>query len=105
MARRLRLEYPGAIYHVMSRGDRKEPIFKDDRDRRKFIESLGEACLKTTWQVHALCLMKNHFHLVVETPQANLLGGMMWFLGTHSHLAHLLCWHNCKLTELHNTID
>lgn len=85
MARKLRVEYPGAIYHVMNRGDRREPIFRDETDRRRFIETLGEACEKTAWQVHAYCLMLNHFHLVVETPQANLVGGMKWFLGTYTN--------------------
>ncbi len=65
MARKLRVQYPGAIYHVMNRGDRREAIFHDDEDRRLFLEALGEACEKTGWQVHALCLMPNHFHLVV----------------------------------------
>lgn len=82
MARKLRVQYPGAIYHVLNRGDRREPIFRDDEDHRRFLETLGEACEKTGWQVHAYCLMLNHFHLVVETPQANLVAGMKWFLGT-----------------------
>ncbi len=84
MARKLRVEYPGAIYHVMNRGDRREPIFKDDLDRRRFVETLGEACTKTSWEVHAYCLMENHFHLVLETPLANLVAGMKWFLGTYT---------------------
>ena len=84
MARKLRIEYPGALYHVMSRGDRREAIFKDDKDRERFLETLGQACGKTGWQVHAWCLMPNHFHLVVETPQANLVAGMKWFLGTYT---------------------
>ncbi len=84
MARKLRVEYPGSIYHVMNRGDRREPIFKDDADRQRFIETLGEACAKTGWQVHAYVLMPNHFHLVVETPQPNLVAGMKWFLGTYT---------------------
>jgi putative transposase len=85
MPRKLRLEYPGAIYHLMNRGDRREPIFKDDDDRRAFLELLGECCLKTGWQVHALVLMPNHFHLVVETPQANLVAGMKWLLGVYTN--------------------
>jgi len=84
MARKLRVEYSGAIYHVMNRGDRREAIFKDDGDRHRFIETLGEACGKTGWQVHAYVLMPNHFHLVVETPQPNLVAGMKWFLGTYT---------------------
>jgi REP element-mobilizing transposase RayT len=84
MARKLRVEYPGAIYHVMNRGDRREPIFKDDEDRQRFLVTLGEACDKTGWQVQALCLMPNHFHLVVETPRGNLVAGMKWLLGTYT---------------------
>ena len=84
MARKLRVQYPGAIYHLMNRGDRREPIFKDDQDRERFLATLGETCAKTSWQVHAFCLMPNHFHLVVETPQANLVAGMKWFLGTYT---------------------
>jgi REP element-mobilizing transposase RayT len=68
----------------MNRGDRREPIFQDDADRQRFLETLGEACGKTGWQVHAYCLMLNHFHLVVETPRANLMAGMKWFLGTYT---------------------
>ena len=67
MPRALRMEYEGAIYHVLNRGDRREPIFRDDADRQRFLETLGEACAKTDWQVHAFCLMGNHFHLVIET--------------------------------------
>jgi putative transposase len=84
MARKLRVEYPGAIYHVMSRGDRREAIFKDDEDRSGFMAALEEACGKTGWQIHALCLMGNHFHLVVETPRGNLVAGMKWLLGTYT---------------------
>ena len=84
MARKLRVEYPGAIYHVMNRGDRRELIFMDDADRQRFVETLGEACVKTGWQVHAYVLMPNRFHLVVETPQPNLVAGMKWFLGTYT---------------------
>ena len=84
MPRKLRLQYPGAIYHVMNRGDRREAVVKDDRDRRRFLETLGQACEKTGWQVHAYCPMSNHLHLVVETPQPNLVAGMKWFLGTYT---------------------
>ena len=84
MARKLRVEYEGAIYHLMNRGDRKEPIFREDSDRTLFLETLGQACAKTDWQVHAYCLMRNHFHLVVETPRANLVSGMKWFLGNYT---------------------
>lgn len=80
----MRVQYPGAIYHVMNRGDRRESIFEDDKDRQRFLTTLGEACGKTEWQIHAFCLMSNHFHFVVETPQPNLVDGMKWFLGTYT---------------------
>jgi REP element-mobilizing transposase RayT len=63
---REKCEYAGAIYHVMSRGDRREDIFLDDVDRQDFLKTLAEACHKTGFQVPAYCLMRNHFHLVVE---------------------------------------
>ena len=78
------MEYEGAIYHVLNRGDRREPIFRHDADRKRFLETLGEACAKTDWHVHALCLMGNHFHLVVETPKGNLVAGMKWLPGTYT---------------------
>lgn len=78
------MEYEGAIYHLLNRGDRREAIFRDDTDRLLFLETLGQACAKTDWQVHAYCLMNNHFHLVVETPKANLVSGMKWFLGNYT---------------------
>ena len=84
MARKIRIQYPGAIYHVMNRGDRREEIFRDDLDRRCFLQTLQEACGKTGFQVHAFCLMHNHFHAVIETPNANLVEGMKWFLGCYT---------------------
>ena len=72
MARKARVEYEGAVYHVLDRGDRREAIFKDDEDRRRFLDTLGEACARTGWRVHAYVLMGNHYHWMIETPQANL---------------------------------
>lgn len=97
MPRPLRIQYQGARYHIMSRGDRREPIFIDDQDRHQFLRTLGQTCQKTGWQVHAYCLMRNHFHLVIETPQPNLAVGMKWLIGTytqrfnlrHRHWGHL----------------
>ena len=60
MPRPLRVQYPGAICHLMSRGDHREPTFRDDIDRRRFLETLGAACEKTGWQVHAWCLPSNY---------------------------------------------
>ena len=94
MPRQPRMEYPGAIYHVMSRGDRGEGIYLDDVDRQDFIKTLAEACQKTGFEVHAYCLMSNHFHLVVETPNANLVAGMRWLLSSYTlrlnHRHHLV---------------
>ncbi len=90
------MEYAGAIYHVMNRGNRRENIFRDELDRRRFLETLGEACGKTQWQIHAYCLMRNHFHLVIETPQANLVAGMKWLLGVYTkrfNIRHKQCGH------------
>ena len=84
MARKLRVQYPGAMYHVMSRGDHLEVIFRDGKDPDLFLATLEEACVKTDWQVHAYCLMSNHFHLVVETPRGNLAEGMKWLLGVYT---------------------
>ncbi len=84
MPRMMRVQYPGAIYHIMNRGDRRENIYVDDVDRQDFLKTLAEACQKTSWQMHAYCLMKNHFHLVVETPNANLVEGMRWFLSAYT---------------------
>jgi putative transposase len=84
MARKLRIQYPGAIYQVMSRGDRRAAIFKDAQDYACFLATLSEACAKAKWQVHAWCLLPNHFHLVLETPQPTLVDGMKWLLGTYT---------------------
>ena len=84
MPRQLRIQYEGAIYHVMCRGDRREAIFFTDGDRRLFIKTLGEACGKTGWEVLAWVLMGNHYHLVIRTPQANLVRGMQWMQTTFS---------------------
>jgi len=84
MARPLRIEYPGAVYHVMARGNQGRSIFKDDRDRERFLEALGESCEKTGWQVHAYVLMGNHYHLLVETPEGNLVAGMKWLQGAYT---------------------
>jgi len=68
----------------MDRGDRQENIFVNDVDRHDFLKTLAEACEKTAWQVHAYCLMRNHFHMVLETPNANLVEGMRWLLSAYT---------------------
>lgn len=68
MGRRPRIGFDGAIYHVMSRGNRREPIFLDDDDNQIFLDTLKEACARTGWRIHAFVLMGNHYHLLIETP-------------------------------------
>jgi len=84
MARPLRVEYPGATYHVMARGNQGRAIFADDRDRQRWVETLGEACEKTGWRLDAYVLMGNHYHLLLETPEGNLVAGMKWLQGTYT---------------------
>jgi putative transposase len=78
----LRSGYGGTS--VMSRGDRSEPIFLDDVDRQDWVKKLAEGSQKTGWQVHAYCLRRLHFHLVVETPNVNLVAGMRWLLSAYT---------------------
>lgn len=84
MPRALRHEYPGAVYHVMARGDGGKAIFEGDDDRKAFLFRLGQVCGSHGWRVHAWVLMGNHFHLFFETPEPNLVTGMKWLLGTFS---------------------
>jgi len=84
MARALRIEYPGAVYHVMARGDGGKRIFETEEDHFALLARLEEACESHGWRVHAWVLMSNHFHLLLETPQANLVSGMKWLLGVFS---------------------
>ena len=84
MPRSIRIEYPGALYHVMARGNRRESIYRDEDDRRCFLKALGEACGMTGWRVHAWVLMGNHYHLLIETPEANLVAGMQWLQNTYT---------------------
>src|SRR5882724_10821060 len=78
MPRQVRIEFPGAMYHVMARGDRREAIAQGDEDRRTFMRTLGEACERTGFLVHAYVLMTNHYHLLLETTEGNLSRGMGW---------------------------
>ncbi|MDA3872792.1 MAG: transposase [Kiritimatiellae bacterium] len=84
MPRSLRIEYPGAHYHAMCRGNNGQDIFQNDDGRRLFLATLGEACEQTGWQIHAYVLMSNHYHLLLETPEANLVAGMKWFQGAYT---------------------
>ncbi|MDF1588138.1 MAG: transposase [Gammaproteobacteria bacterium] len=76
MARPIRIEYAGALYHVTSRGDRREDIYLDDDDRLIWLAVFSQVCSRFNWQCHAWCLMDNHYHIVVETVEGNLSQGM-----------------------------
>lgn len=84
MARPLRLEFAGALYHVTARGDGREDIYLADGDRRLFLDVLGSVWDRFNWTVHAYCLMTNHYHLLVETPDANLSKGMRQLNGVYT---------------------
>jgi REP element-mobilizing transposase RayT len=84
MTRPLRIELAGGLYHVTSRGDRQEDIYFSDEDRLKWLEILGEVCSRCNWRCHAWCQMSNHYHLVVETPEANLAQGMRLLNGVYT---------------------
>lgn len=85
MPRQPRLEYPGAFYHVTSRTNRGEPVFGEPAAAEGLLAELGAACGKTGWRVHAYCVLPDHVHLVIETPRANLVSGMKWWLATFSY--------------------
>lgn len=96
MARPLRVEYSGAVYHVMSRGNGGQDIFLSSADRLLFLDTLSEVCKQTGWRIHAYVLMNNHYHLLLETPEPNLVAGMKWFQGTYTqrfNLRHQRCGH------------
>jgi REP element-mobilizing transposase RayT len=84
MARPLRLEFEGAVYHLTSRGNARKDIFNDDADREAFLEILGKVVNRFNWLCHAYCLMNNHYHLVIETPEANLSRGMRQLNGVYT---------------------
>ena len=84
MARPLRIEFPGAVYHVTSRGNGRQKIFLDDGDNRKFLELFGRTLERFNWICHAFCLMVNHYHLMIETPDPNLSKGMHHLNATFS---------------------
>jgi REP element-mobilizing transposase RayT len=114
MARPLRLEFAGALYHVTARGNERRSIFLGDTDgdRAAFLDVLGATCERFNWLVHAYCLMTNHYHLLVETPDANLSKGMRQLNGvftqyvnrTHTRVGHLfqgasrLFWWGVRVT-------
>jgi len=84
MARPIRIEFAGALYHITSRGDDRQDVFRDDQDRRVFLEILNEADRRFKWRCYAFCLMGNHYHLLVETPEPNLSAGMRHINGVYT---------------------
>lgn len=98
MARPLRIEFPGAVYHVTGRGNERRAIFREDEDRRAFLDILADVRLRYNWLCHAYCLMENHYHVVIETPEGNLSIGMRQLNGIytqrfnkrHGRVGHLL---------------
>ena len=98
MARPLRIEFPGAVYHVTSRGNARAAIYADDADRMAFLRLLTQVVQRAHWLCHAYCLMDNHYHLVLETPEGNLAQGMrqvnglytQWYNRRHGHVGHVL---------------
>jgi REP element-mobilizing transposase RayT len=84
MARPLRLEFAGALYHLTSRGNARADIFADDGDRRLFLELLGKEISQLGWRCYAYCLMGNHYHLLIETPEPNLVAGMRRLNGVYT---------------------
>ena len=84
MARQLRIEFAGGLYHVTSRGDRREPIFFQDADYLAWLALLGDVCKRFNWVCHAYCLMTNHYHVVLETVEGNLSQGMRQLNGVYT---------------------
>jgi len=84
MARPLRIEYDGALYHITSRGNNRKPIFRNDTDRVLFLDTLGRVTKRFHWICHGYCLMNNHYHLIIETPDGNLSKGMRQLNGVYT---------------------
>jgi REP-associated tyrosine transposase len=84
MARQLRIEFAGALYHITSRGNAQEVIFLNDEDRTEFLSLLNKTCHRFNWYCHAYCLMDNHYHLLIETKTSSLSKGMKHLNGTYT---------------------
>ena len=85
MARKLRIEYEGAMYHVINRGNYRADVFETAGAKEAFEGCLYEACAKAGWKLHAFVVMRNHYHLALETPEANLVAGMKWLQSTYAN--------------------
>jgi putative transposase len=84
MSRPLRIEYAGAVYHITSRGNEKKAVYKEDVDRETFLDTLFQVSKRYNWICHAYCLMNNHYHLIIETPDGNLSAGMRQLNGVYT---------------------
>ncbi|MCJ7806840.1 MAG: transposase, partial [Clostridia bacterium] len=84
MARPLRIEYPGAVYHLTARGNARNDIYRDQQDRNNYLDILTAVVKRYNWLCHAYCMMDNHYHLLVETPDANLSSGMRQLNGIYT---------------------
>jgi putative transposase len=96
MPRRLRIQYPGAIYHVMARGNGRQDIVCDDADRDRLQQEMGRAAVRCGWRVYAFVILSNHLHVVLKTPQPNLARGMQVFLSAYANAwarRHRFCGH------------
>jgi len=89
MARPIRVEYEGGLYHVTSRGNARQEVFVDEQDLTTLLRILSEAVERHRWLLHAYCLMRNHYHLLVETPQGNLSFGMRHVNGVYTQRFNL----------------
>lgn len=97
MSRPLRLEFPGAFYHITSRGDRREPVYLNQTDFKDFLDLFSDVCERYHWRCHAYCLMTNHYHLLIESIDGNLSAGMRHLNGVytqrfnkrHQHVGHV----------------
>jgi len=88
MSRPIRIEFPDALYHVTARGDRREDIFEDDADRQIFLSTLEQVITQFNWLCHAWCLMDNHYHLMIQTPDGNLSKGMRQLNGVYTQTSN-----------------
>ncbi|MBI5626428.1 MAG: transposase [Nitrosomonadales bacterium] len=88
MSRPIRIEFPDALYHVTARGDRREDIFEDDLDRQAFLDTLEQVITQFNWICYAWCLMDNHYHLLIQTPDVNLSKGMRQLNGVYTQASN-----------------
>ena len=84
MARPIRVEFTDAVYHVTARGNQRKAIYRDDQDRQRFLETVAEAHDRFGVVIDAYCLMSNHYHLLIQTPRANLSAAVGWLQTTYS---------------------